>query len=58
MKNSKHPSLKISSLSMQACVITAAILGQWPTVGPVVSLLISGVHYGPNNGDFEEIFTN
>ena len=26
-----------------SCVITAAILGQWPTIGPVVSLLISGV---------------
>ena len=25
------------------CVIAAAILGQWPTIGPVVSLLISGV---------------
>ena len=24
-------------------IITAAILGQWPTIGPVVSLLISGV---------------
>ena len=26
-----------------SCVITAAILGQWPTIGPVVSLIISGV---------------
>ena len=26
-----------------SCVITAAILGQWPTIGPVVSLLISGI---------------
>ncbi len=26
-----------------SCVITAAIMGQWPTIGPVVSLVISGV---------------
>ena len=26
-----------------SCVIIAAILGQWPTIGPVVSLIISGV---------------
>ena len=26
-----------------SCVIIAAIMGQWPTIGPVVSLVISGV---------------
>ena len=26
-----------------SCVVIAAIMGQWPTIGPVVSLVISGV---------------